>query len=66
MRIEPCAIRARLRAGEAAARLQTIPDSFDFGCNSAADIDGMIGDAVPVDLASWMASRLLAALPPAS
>lgn len=35
----------------APARLQTIPDSFDFGGNSAADIGGMIGDAVPVDLA---------------
>ena len=49
-----------------AARLQTIPDSFDFGGNSAADIGGMIGDAVPVDLASWMARRLLAVLPPTS
>lgn len=47
-----------------AARLQTIPDSFSFGDNGAAAIGGMIGDAVPVDLASWMARRLLAVLPP--
>ena len=47
-----------------AARLQTIPDSFDFGRNSAADIGNMIGDAVPVDLAAWIARRLLAVLPP--
>lgn len=37
---------------------------FDFGRNSAADIGNMIGDAVPVDLAAWMARRLLAVLPP--
>ena len=49
-----------------AARLQTIPDSFDFGGSSAAAIGGMIGDAVPVDLAAWTARRLLAVLPPAS
>ena len=47
-----------------AARLQTIPDSFNFGNNSAATIGGMIGDAVPVEMASWMARRLLAVLPP--
>ena len=49
-----------------AARLQTIPDSFDFGGSSASAIVGMIGDAVPVDLAAWTARRLLAVLPPAS
>lgn len=48
-----------------AARLQTIPDSFDFGDNSAAAIGGMIGDAVPVKLAAWVARRLLDVLPPA-
>ena len=47
-----------------AARLQTIPDSFDFGDNSAAVIGDMIGDAVPVRLAAWVARRLLAVLPP--
>ena len=48
-----------------AARLQTIPDSFDFGDISAAAIEGMIGDAVPVELAAWTARRLRAVLPPA-
>ena len=48
-----------------AARLQTIPDSFDFGDISAAAIEGMIGDAVPVELAAWTARRLQAVLPPA-
>ena len=48
-----------------AARLQTIPDSFDFGGSGAAAIAGMIGDAVPVDLAAWIARRLRAVLPPA-
>ena len=47
-----------------AARLQTIPDSFDFGGNSAVAIGGMIGDAVPVKLAAWVARRLLVVLPP--
>lgn len=41
-----------------AARLQTIPDSFDFGGSSAAAIEGMIGDAVPVELAAWAAGSL--------
>lgn len=48
-----------------AARRQTIPDSFDLGYNSAADIGYMTGGAVPVDLAARMARRLPAALPPA-
>ena len=48
-----------------AARLQTIPDWYDFGGSSAAAIGGMIGDAVPVELAAWTARRLLAVLPPA-
>ena len=47
-----------------AARLQTIPDSFDFGSCTAAAIGGMIGDAVPVDMAAWIARRLLDVLPP--
>ena len=47
-----------------AARLQTIPDWYDFGGGSAAAISGMIGDAVPVELAAWTARRLLAVLPP--
>jgi len=47
-----------------AARLQTIPDWYDFGGSSAAAIGGMIGDAVPVELAAWTARRLLAVLPP--
>lgn len=47
-----------------AARLQTIPDWFDFGGSSAGAIEGMIGDAVPVELAAWTARRLLAVLPP--
>lgn len=49
-----------------AARLQTIPDSFDFGSCTAAAIGGMIGDAVPVDLAAWIARRLLDVLPPSA
>ena len=47
-----------------AARLQAIPDSFDFGHNSAADIGDMTGGPVHVDLAARMA-RLLAVLFPA-
>ena len=37
-----------------AARLQTIPDSFDFGDISAAAVEGMIGDASPW---SWPRGR---------
>ena len=48
-----------------AARLQTIPDSFDFGGSTAAAIGSMIGDAVPVDLAAWIARRLRDVIPPA-
>ena len=47
-----------------AARLQTIPDSFNFGDNSAVAIGSMIGDAVPVELAAWMARKLRSVLPP--
>lgn len=49
-----------------AARLQTIPDSFDFCGNGASAVAGMIGDAVPVELAAWVARMLRAVLPPAA
>lgn len=41
-----------------AARLQTIPDSFDFGNCSATSIQSMIGDGVPVELAKHIGIRL--------
>lgn len=41
-----------------AARLQTIPDSFDFGDSSVEGIQGMIGDGVPVDLAKHIGKQL--------
>ena len=41
-----------------AARLQTIPDSFDFGGSSVDGIQRMIGDGVPVDLAKYIGKRL--------
>lgn len=47
-----------------ASHLQTIPVSFDFGDISAAAIESMIGDVVPVELAAWTARRLRAVLPP--
>ena len=41
-----------------AARLQTIPDSFDFGDSNVDGIQGMIGDGVPVDLAKYVGKKL--------
>ena len=41
-----------------AARLQTIPDSFDFGGGSVDGIQSMIGDGVPVDLAKHIGKQL--------
>ena len=41
-----------------AARLQTIPDSFDFGNSSVDGIQSMIGDGVPVDLAKHIGKHL--------
>lgn len=41
-----------------AARLQTIPDSFDFGDCTASSIQSMIGDGVPVDLARHIGIQL--------
>ena len=41
-----------------AARLQTIPDSFDFGNNTTEPIQSMIGDGVPVDLAKHIGKQL--------
>ena len=42
-----------------AARLQTIPDSFNFdNADSVESIQSMIGDGVPVDLAKHIGKRL--------
>ena len=46
-----------------AARLQTVPDTFDFGPHSPSRVCSMIGDGVPVKMAAWMAGRLRAILP---
>jgi len=42
-----------------AARLQTIPDTFDFGGDTTEEIQEMIGDGVPVDMAAHMGMRLM-------
>ena len=41
-----------------AARLQTIPDSFDFGNNATEQIQSMIGDGVPVNMAKHIGKCL--------
>lgn len=46
-----------------AARLQTIPDSFEMDCDNRQDLEEMIGDAVPVLLAQKVAENLLKILP---
>lgn len=45
-----------------AARLQTIPDTFDFGPHPPSRVCSMIGDGVPVKMATWIAKRLRAIL----
>lgn len=45
-----------------AARLQTIPDTFDFGPHPPSRVCSMIGDGVPVKMAAWIAKRLRAIL----
>lgn len=41
-----------------AARLQTIPDSFQFGDESSEKIQSMIGDGVPVEMAQHIGTQL--------